>query len=120
MQLSSSAVVQAVNNLLIQGENSPQNEVNPYYAQAYQVILNDLNSQGITITPADQSVLNFLTAAIQINSASNTLASVAIRINNAVADQLENGQSIALFGPESQASSNAVAQAFLSSVVNDP
>lgn len=120
MQLSSTTVLQEVQTLLNEGETYPQDEPNPFYPQAYQLILNDLNSQHLTLSAADKDVFTFLKTAIQINSGQTSFASVSIRANNVAAVQFFQNKSIGLFGPENQASSNAVAAAFLNSVVNDP
>lgn len=120
MQLSSAAVLHEVQTLLDEGETYPQDEPNLFYPQAYQIILNDLTAHYPHPSAADQSVLDFLTTAIQINSGFSTRNAIFIRANNVAAEQIENGKSITMFGPENQKSSNAVAVAFLTTVVNDP
>jgi hypothetical protein len=107
MQLSSSSVVRQVQQLFAVGN----------YPAAYQAILSDLNSQNVTRSGDDHSVLTWLADAAQINSGANTFASLAVRINNMVADQVVQGQSISVFGTQNQAASNAVAQTFLNGVV---
>jgi len=50
MKLSSPTILQNVNNLVAQGN----------YVQAYQTVLNDLNSKNLTLSAYDQDVLKLL------------------------------------------------------------
>ena len=91
------------------------------YAQAYQVVISDLEQTygGISLNPVDQDVVQWLNVAIQVNSGTPSVIAVAIRANNQAAVQYEEGKTIALFGPENQASSNAVASSFFSRIGAD-
>ena len=106
LQLSSPSVLQSVNNLVAQGQ----------YPQAYQMVYNDLVSHNSNFSPGDQDVLKWIDTAIQVNSGADTPTAIAIRANNAAAVQLQQGRDISLFGPEQQNASNAVAEAFFSSL----
>ena len=106
LQLSSPSVLQSVNNLVAQGQ----------YPQAYQMVYNDLVSHNSNLSPGDQDVLKWIDTAIQVNSGADTPTAIAIRANNAAAVQLQQGRDISLFGPEQQNASNAVAEAFFSSL----
>lgn len=97
-------------------------QANGQYAAAYSAIIQDLNSQGITLqTPglsaADHDSLQWVTIAQQVNSGAQTEQALEIRAVNKAAVQYELGQSIDLFGPQEQASSNAVANAYLTQVI---
>jgi hypothetical protein len=106
MQLSSDSVLQIVNSYVAVGN----------YPQAYQVVLDDLTSHYPNPSTDDQSVLSFLNTAIDINSGADTLVALAVRANNVAAMQYEKGVFIAMFGPEQQAASDAVARAFFSTL----
>jgi hypothetical protein len=80
MQLSSSTVLQTVNNYVAQGN----------YPAAYQTVLNDLNSQNVTRSANDQDVLNWIGTAIAINSgATNNFQALLVRANNVAAAEEE-------------------------------
>jgi DNA-binding transcriptional LysR family regulator len=101
MQVSSSAL-----------QNIQQLVAAKNYSAAYAATLADLQSNYPAATGSDADVLTWLNIAQQVNSGAQTPAAVAIRANNAAAVQYETGNSIGLFGPEEQASSDAVATAF--------
>ena len=102
-------------NSIEQSLNDPNNPI-PYW-QAYQQVFNYLQQAYPTPpTPDDANVMGWLNVAIQVNSDAQTFASVFVRENNVAADVIENGQLITPFGPENQASSDAVGKAFFASI----
>src|SRR5258708_3765063 len=106
MQLSSASVLQIVNNYVALRN----------YPQAYQVLLDDLTTHYPNRSAADQDVVSFLNIAIEINSGADTERALMVRANNVAAMQYEKGVSIAMFGPEQQAASDAVAGAFFNAL----
>jgi len=89
------------------------------YPSAYQITYNDLKANYPTATGADADAIEWVGIAQQVNSGARTSAAIAIRASNKAADQLLNGRSIDLFGPEEQNSSNKIAVGFLRSVVRN-
>ena len=110
MQLSASALAQIMT--LTQGAN-------PNYPAAYAIALQDLTASNPNATGADADVLHWLAIALQVNSGATTAPAIAIRADNAAASALQLGKPLALFGPEEQAASNAVAKSFFSAIMPD-
>ncbi len=110
MQISANTLL-----LLNQLRNNPNL---PNYAVGYNAVLQDLKTQNPNPSPADQQILNWISIAYDVNSGASTFDAVAIRAVNqaAVLDQL--GEIINLFGPQEQNSSNSIAKAFFTDIIN--
>jgi hypothetical protein len=91
------------------------------FAEAYGVVNADLQSTygGLELNANDHDVVQWLGIAEQVNSGSESLIAVAIRMNNKVASLIETGRAIDLFGPEQQNASNRIAKGFFDDIQSD-
>jgi hypothetical protein len=108
VQLSSAALAQITS--LTQGAN-------PNYSAAYAVALQDLTASTPNASGSDADVLQWIAIAEQVNSGATTPQAIAIRANNVAASELILGTQIALFGPQEQAASNAIAASFFQTII---
>ncbi|MCA3284156.1 MAG: hypothetical protein ING16_14930, partial [Roseomonas sp.] len=96
-------------------------------AQIYQIVLGDIRSQyggaqfSINNIPnaADRDSFRWIQFAVEMNTGVRNVNTDFVRANNVVAVARETGSVISMYGPEMQASSNAVGNAFARELVQD-